>query len=325
MNDLNFSFSNDINIGSGDQTDTDNDAAYAQDGIQGDETLPELFDELDSATAELETALDDFDAGNSDAMSSNSGKGPTPQDFMSQLNDIAGKSEDWSAGEDKLLNQGKRLMNATPEQRQAFLDKAEDLMKGSDPEDTDASAEDLETTEISGREASELEGFVDGLLNDASESSQGTDGADSGEDKSFMDQVDDILAQSQGGEEGPGEKMAREAAKMLEDNPEEDQQAFLDELDKMLNNADGNGDYEKDIDEANDHEGTMLKKMAEAFDELPSDRGDSSDGSSGSESSSGNGSVLSALIKQYGGDDHISTAELASLRAAVDATEESAA
>jgi hypothetical protein len=240
-----------------------------------------------------------------DESDSTSSEGPTPQEFMSKLNDIASESKNKAngfkpgSGEDNMYEQAKRLMNATPEQRQAFLDKASELMDGG---------------KINKQEDAELKGFTDGLLNDSSNSTE--EGSET--EKPFMDQVEDLLAQSQGGDEGPGEKMAREAAKLLEDNPEEDQQAFLDELDKLLNNVDGNGDYAKDIDEKNDGEGTMLKKMAEAFEELPADRGDSS---SGSDAKSGSNSAVSAFLKDITSDGDISDSEISALRALVKATE----
>jgi hypothetical protein len=291
-------------------------ASSSADGeLTGNESLGELFDELDDAKGELADALDE--AG--------SGKGSsalTPQDFQKQLSDIAGESEDWSAGEDKMLEQGKRLMNATPEQQQAFLDKAKELMGGSDATDTDASPEDLATTEISGREASELEGFADGLLNSASQSSGGADGAESDKANSFTDKVERLLKQS--GDDGPGEQMARDAAKMLADNPPEDQQAFLEQLEKLLNNADE--DHGKDIDETNHNEGKILKKMAEALEELPSDRGESSGGSSGSNSSLSDSGVISALLdhitsKSSDGGREITPKEATALRALLEDSE----
>ena len=211
-----------------------------------------------------------------------------------------------------MLDQGKRLMNATPEQQQAFLDKASSMMDDNDINETDD------------REGSQLESFVDGLLTKGSESSKDADKPD-GADKSFMDKVGDLLNQSQDGKEGPGEKMAREAAQMLEDNPQEDQQAFLDKLEQMLNNTDGNGDYDKDIDETNDNEGTMLKKMAEAFEQLPGDRGSNSSespGASKSDSSSteGNG-ALSEFLKEVASDGEVSDSDISALRALIKATE----
>jgi hypothetical protein len=243
--------------------------------VTGDESLEELFADLGVATDELDDALDA--AGNGESSSD-----LTPQEFMSQLNDVADESKGLTDGEKKMLDAGKGMINATPEQQQAFLDRAKSL------------AED--SGEIDDEQAANLSGFADGLMNDAAEGSTGADGSEETEDKSFMDQVDAILAQSQDGEEGPGEKMAREAAKLLEDNPEEDQKAFLAELEKMLNNKDGNGDHEKDIDEKNDGEGTMLKNMAEAFEELPSDRGDSSDETSSSESSSSENDAIASML-----------------------------
>lgn len=231
----------------------------------------------------------------------------TPQDFMSQLNDIADEKKGLTDGEKKMLDEGQRMINATPEQQQEFLDKAKTL------------AED--SGEIGDEEAAELSGFVDGLMNDAAEDSTGADGSDAAEDKPFMDQVEDLLAQSQDGEEGPGEKMAREAAEMLKDNSEADQQEFLDELDKMVNNTDGNGDYEQDIDEKNDGEGTMLKNMAEAFEDLRSDRSDSSDGSSSSDLSSGKNNIVKFMLEDITKDGDVTDRELSELRALLEATE----
>jgi hypothetical protein len=203
-----------------------------------------------------------------------------------------------------MLEAGKGMINATPEQQQAFLDKAKELSADG---------------EIDDNKAAELEGFADGLMNEASDSGE-TSGTDSAEEKPFMDQVDDLLSQSQGGNEGPGEKMAREAAEMLQDNPEEDQQAFLDELETMLNNTDGNGDYEKDIDETNDGEGTMLKNMAEAFEDLPSDRsGDSSD-SGGSDSTSSGDAAVREFLNDVSSDGELSDSDITALRALINAT-----
>jgi hypothetical protein len=237
----------------------------------------------------------------------------TPQDFMSELNDIADEEKGLTDGERKMLDEGQRMINATPEQQQAFLDKAKSLAE--------------ESGEIGDEQAAELSGFADGLLNDAAEDSTGTDGVDEGEEKPFMDKVEDLLAQSQGGDEGPGEKMAREAAEMLKDNPEADQQAFLDELDKMLNNTDGNGDYEQDVDETNDGEGTMLKNMAESFEGLRDTDG-SSNGSTDSGSSSGGDSTISALLDHIttnssDGGNEVTANEASALRALLDLPEES--
>jgi hypothetical protein len=227
----------------------------------------------------------------------------TPQDFMSELNGLADETKGLTDGEKKMLEAGKGMINATPEQQQAFLDKAKELSADG---------------EIDDNKAAELEGFADGLMNEASDSGE-TSGTDSAEEKPFMDQVEDLLSQSQGGDEGPGEKMAREAAQMLEDNPEEDQQAFLDELETMLNNTDGNGDYEKDIDEKNDGEGTMLKNMAEAFEDLPSDRSDSGDSSDSGSTSSDNTAVRD-FLNEVTSDGEVSDSDITALRALIDAT-----
>jgi hypothetical protein len=240
---------------------------------------------------------------------SGSDKELTPQGFMSQLTDIADRSEGFGAGEEKMLDQGKRLMNATPEQQQAFLDKAESMMGDNDINQKDDG------------EGDKLEAFVDGLLDKSSGSSKGAEGNGGTQEKSFMQKVEDLLAQSQDGNEGPGEKMARDAAKMLKDNPKEDQQAFLDKMDKLLNNTDGDGNNKKDIDQTNDSEGTMLKKMAEAFEELPSDRGESSNKSSNSSSSSGSNSAVSAFLKDITSDGEVSDSDISALRALVKATE----
>jgi hypothetical protein len=281
--------------------------------LTGDESLSELGEELDYAMGELNDALAG-DAGGAEESSE-----LTPQDFQKQLSDIAGKSEDWgAAGEEAMLDQGKRLMNATPEQQQAFLDKAKELMDGSGDGDS--------ASDISGREGSELKGFVDGLLNDASQSADDAEGAD-GESGSFMDKVEDLLGQS--GNQAEGEKLAREAAKLLEDNPEEDKQAFLEQLEKVLNNADE--DYDKDVDQTNHNEGTILKKMAEAFEELSSDRGESSEGSSGSDSSASDTGAISTMLldivtnKGSEGGSEITPAEASTLRAFLDQMEGSEA
>lgn len=282
-------------------------ASSTADGeLTGHESLGELLGELDYATNELDDAIDA-------AADGKGGSDLTPQEFMSKLNDVAGKSDKFGEGESGLLEQGKRLVNASPEKQQEFLKRAEDAMNDG---------------KVSRSEAKDLNSFVDGLLAGDSQSPEGSDGAGETEDKSFMEQVDDLLAQSQGGEEGPGEKLAREAAMMLEDNPEEDQMAFLAELEKMLNNEDG--DYDKDIDETNDGEGSMLKNMAEAFDELPSDRGESKDGSSGMNSSSDGSSAISAMLdlfqSKYGdGGSEITDAEASALRAVLDTMENSEA
>jgi hypothetical protein len=272
--------------------------------LTGGESFEELASELEYATNELADAFDAAEGGEG-------GSDLTPQEFMSKLNDVAGKSDSFGEGESDLLEQGKRLVNASPEKQQEFLKRAEDP---------------VDDGKVSRSEAKDLKSFVDGLLAGDSQSPEGSDDAGETEDKSFMDQVDDILAQSEG--EGPGEKMAREAAKMLEDNPEEDQKAFLAELEKMLNNEDG--DYDKDIDETNDGEGSMLKNMAEAFDDLPSDRGESRDGSSGMNSSSDGSSAISAMLdlfqSKYGdGGSEITDAEASALRAVLDTMESSEA
>jgi hypothetical protein len=232
----------------------------------------------------------------------------TPQDFMSQLNDIADEKKGLTDGEKKMLDEGQRMINATPEQQQAFLDKAKSL------------AED--SGEIGDEEAAELSGFADGLMNDASESSSGSEEA---EEKPFMEQVDDILGTSQEGDEGPGEKLAREGAEMLKDNPKEDQQAYLDELVKMRDNKDSNGDYKQDIDEKNDGEGTMLKNMAESFEALPSDRSESSDDSSSSDSTSGKNNIVKFMLEEVTSDGEVTDREISELRALLEATESEAA
>jgi hypothetical protein len=260
-------------------------------------------------------ALSGNDGGSKDTSKSGD-NGSTPQDFMSQLADIADKSEGFGPGEEKMLDQGKRLMNATPEQRQAFLDKAQSMM------------DDKDINEKDDKEGSQLESFVDGLLNQGSQSSKNADGAGGAggsQDKSFMDKVEDLLGQSQDGKgSGPGENMAREAAEMLKDNPQEDQQAFLKELEKLLNNEDGNGDYKKDIDQKNDNEGTILKKMAEAFEEGPSDRSrgtsDSSSSNSDSSSTKGNGAIKE-FLNEAKSDGEVSDKDISALRALVHATE----
>lgn len=271
------------------------------------EGLKALAEKASDTGATGQSAGTSDDSG-TDETKSESSDDLTPQDFMSQLTDIADKSDGFGPGEEKMLDQGKRLMNAKPEQQQAFLDKAESMMGDNDINQKDDG------------EGDELEAFVHGLLDKSSESSGGTEGSGDTQEKSFMQKVDDLLAESQGGDEGPGEKMARDAAKMLEDNPKEDQQAFLDEMDKLLNNTDGNGDYKKDIDQTTDGEGTMLKKMAEAFEELPSDRGESSGGSSESDSSSDSNSAVSAFLKDVTSDGEISDSEISALRALVKAT-----
>jgi hypothetical protein len=285
--DLNYSVDGGISTGTNDNTETD---ATSDSNNNLDNTI-EL---LEAQAKSLEDLIDDSGDAPDDAESATSSEGLTPQKFMSELNDIASKSEDFGPGERKVLEQAQRLINATPEQKQAYLDKAEKAIEMSDPSDTDASQEDLDLTEISGREAAKLEGFVDGLLfNDESDSSE------TAEDKpSFMDKVNSLLDGTP--VEGDGDDMAdgdaegatsevddaidnamvsedakamvQEAAKLLEDNPEVDQEAFLAELMKMMDNDVGSDGY--DIDE---NEGFMLKNMAEAFEELPSDRGESSD------------------------------------------------
>ena len=132
MGDINLAFSSAVNIGSGDQTDepesegtyaqdgiqgdetlfelfdeydnataeldsllegSNSDATYAQDGIQGNETLPELFDELDNANAELDSLLEGGSSpSDSTTRANKGGSGLTPHEPMSQPNDIAGKS-----------------------------------------------------------------------------------------------------------------------------------------------------------------------------------------------------------------------------------------
>jgi hypothetical protein len=251
------------------------------------------------------------DAGGDDTTSEDAG-GPTPQEFMSQLNDIADEKKGLTDGEEKMLEAGKGLVNATPEERQKFLDKAKELA-------------DANGGEIGDKEAAELEGFAEGMK--AGESGSEEAKTEDGE-KPFMDQVEDVLNQT--GADGPGEKMARDAAQMLKDNPEEDQKAFLDELQKLMDNKDGNGDAAKDIDETNDGEGTMLKKMAEAFDEIDRSGGsdssssDAKDSSSADSASSGN-KALTDLIANFTGEDsnggkEISDSELSALRAVIDAT-----
>ena len=235
-----------------------------------------------------------------DGKDSSSSSELTPQEFMSKLNDIALRTgKDFGADEEKLLDLGKKLINATPEQQQAFLDKAESYMGDGD----------LKQVGVL------LEAFADGLLDKSSESS--TNDESSVEKKSFMDKVEDLLAESQEGKKGPGEIMAREAAELLEDNPKVDQDAFLKELDKLLNNEDQNGDYKKDIDETNGREGTVLKKMAEAFKDLPSDRGDESSVDSSDYDYSG---VISAYLKDIDSDGDIDPKELAGLKRLLDAT-----
>jgi hypothetical protein len=277
---------------------------YLKDALE-DGKFSKAEQEVAEAMAEAKGGSDETsgDSG-TDETESDSSSELTPQDFMSQLNDIAGESKGLTDGERKMLDEGQRMINATPEQQQAFLDKAKSL------------AED--GGEIGDEEAAELAGFADGLMNDAAES---TTGSDEAEEKPFMDQVEDLLAQSQNGDEGPGEKLAREAAEMLKDNPEADQQAFLDELDKMLNNTDGNGDYEKDIDEKNDGEGTMLKNMAEAFEDLPSDRSEDSGDSSGSDSTSGGNTAVRDFLNEVTSDSEVSDSEISALRALIDASE----
>jgi hypothetical protein len=324
----------DSTIGDGfDISDADNDSTSetsSSDSSAGPVTSDVLSQYIESAfedgeldSNELEGLQSLTDAGSTDDTDSTSNDSDTdetdsdsssdltPQEFMSQLNDVADEEKGLTDGERKMLDEGQRMIDATPEQQQAFLDKAESLGDGSD--------------EIGDEEAAELSGFADGLLNDAAEDSTGADGSDETEEKPFMDQVEDMLAQSQGGDEGPGEKMAREAAEMLKDNPEADQQAFLDELDKMLNNTDSNGDYEKDIDEKNDGEGTMLKNMAEAF-EKPHDTGDSSNESSDSGSSSDSDSTISALLDHItsnssDGGDEVTANEASALRALLEESE----
>lgn len=236
----------------------------------------------------------------------------TPQDFMSQLLDIADKSEGFGPGEEKMLDLGKKMINATPEQQQAVLDKANEYLD-----------DDGDINETDDKEASMLEAFADGLMADGSESAEESEGVD--DEGSFMDKAEALIAESDN-DSGPGEKMAREAAKMLEDNPEADQEAFLEQLDKLVNNPDE--DYDQDLDETNDGEGTMLKKMAEAFDELPSDRGESSDDRDSTTDSSGgsDGASISNFLdsltasRSDGGSD-VTERELAALRAFVDSTE----
>lgn len=234
----------------------------------------------------------------------------TPQDFISELNDIADKRKGLTEGERGMLDDGQRMINATPEQQQAFLDKAKALAD--------------ENGEIGDEESAELSGFADGLMNDASDSSTGSDGSGGAEQKPFMEKVEDLLAESHDGSESrkaPGEKLAREAAEMLKDNPEVDQEAFLDELEKLLNNADGNGDYKKDIDETNDGEGTMLKNMAEAFDDLPSNRGESLRGLSDENASSSTNSIVKFMLEDIASDNEVSDREISELRALLEATE----
>jgi hypothetical protein len=312
-----FDYSMNVNVGNnaGDDedavSDTKNSNSSAADGeLTGNESLQELFGELDYAVGELDEAISNAGDGGGKKSSD-----LTPQDFMSQLNDIADETKGLTDGERKMLDEGKGMINATPQQQQEFLDRAKSLAKDSG--------------EIGDEEAADLGGFADGLMNDAAEGATGADGSDEAEDKPFMDQVEDLLAQSQDGDEGPGEKMAREAAKMLKDNSKEDQQAFLDELEKMLNNTDGNGDHEKDIDETNDGEGTMLKNMAEAFEDLSSDGGESSDGSSGSNSSSNDRSDISSMLLDFiqsesgEGGSEITDAEASLLREVLNNTENS--
>jgi hypothetical protein len=262
-----------------------------------------------SADESSQSSSESFEASES----SDSGE-LTPQEFMSELTDKVADSTGFGDGEETVLDLGKKLMNASPQQQQAFLDKVDEYLSEEGEDD------DYEGN-IDTPDAKELSAFVDGLMSEGSESAEGTDGADeSGNDSSFMDKVDELLAESQKGNEGTGETMAREAAEMLEDNPVEDQEAFLEQLEKFLNNADG--DYDKDIDEKgrgeeNSNEGTMLKKFAEALEELPSDRGESSmDGSDAAES--GNEALRNFLDKaSSGGFDN---SELLALRELVGAT-----
>jgi hypothetical protein len=268
--------------------------------------LTKLFSDKGSAESTSDSGESDS-TGETDRTSESSGSELTPQEFMSKLTDVADKSEHFGDSEESMLDQGKKLMDATPEQQQAFLDKAESFMDDGN---------------IDKEEADKLEGFADGLLAGDSEGSDSTEGAED-DSKSFMDKVDDILAKSQDGDEGPGEKMAREAAEMLKDNSSEDQEAFLAQMEKLLNNADEDHP-DGDIDEKNDNEGTMLKKMAEAFEEPhSSDRSESSSSSSDSDSAPDaiSNETLRRFLDEAKSDGEFSDSDISALRAMLEASE----
>jgi hypothetical protein len=313
--------------GSEDSGSTDTAADQAPDSISSDalaEYLESALEDGKFSKAEQKVAEGLAEAtGEMDGADSESGtdgaSDSTSEDFMSQLDDVLAQSDDPGEGEDALRAQGERLAEegATPEQKEEFLKMAKDAMKPALDED-----EGL-MNEVSDEEGIKAEGFVDGLLADGSETSASTDGSDGMEDNSFMEDVDGLLDQSQGGERGSGEKKAREAALTLDNASEEAQQEFIKSLEAQLNNKDGNGDYKQDIDETNDGEGTYLQKRAEELLTSDDESSDSSESSGASEPR--NNVVLFKVLEALTEDGELDAKDISALRSVLEAQPEQAA
>jgi hypothetical protein len=145
-----------------------------------------------------------------------------------------------------------------------------------------------------------------GKSSDAGSAGVASPKADDMTDQAFMKAVDDIAGQSEPGI-GPGEKMMRKEAQRLVDGggTAADKQAFLDEANKLLNNADSDG---KDIDEVNDGEGTKLAGFTDAL------LGDKSDSSSTDGSGSTRKSPVSDFLSKAYADGKLSDTELQGLQ-----------
>jgi hypothetical protein len=244
--------------------------------------------------------MDDGAFSSEDGSSTDESSGRKAQEYLSKLNDAVGDSEEFDFGERDTLWEGKRLANGTPEQQAEYLRRTEDA---------------LEDGNISGRESKELKSFADGVLSNDTEGFEGTDGADS---PSFMEQVEAKIAEADNGRKNRGERLALDAAKIVDGLPGDDQKAFLDELDKMVNTGNSRT---KDINEKSEGEGAQLMNWAEGMREFRNENGDTSSTSESAESSDANDRIV-AFLRGALDNDNISSSERSQLLALIEATPE---